>query len=170
MARHVIIDGYNVIKQVAEFADLAIDAGRERLIRAIETRQPHGSSRNAVTVVFDGKPGKVSAPLSATVRVLFSYEQSADDQIKALAADALHPREVVVVTNDREIQRHVRASGAAVWSVSEFMSKMKTVAAGGPAALTPSGETAGRKGLSKVLEHKINSELNRLWLSKPKTQ
>ena len=170
MALHFLLDGYNIIKQRSEFADLAIDVGRQRLIRMIEQKQPQGSRRNEITIFFDGKPGRSSPPVSATVKVLFSYETSADDLIKTLVADAPTPRHFVVVTDDREIQYHVRAHGAAVWTVQEFMNKMgakRTVQA--PSEIPGTLNVSSGKTISKVLEEQINTELEKIWLEKRKS-
>ena len=166
MALSFFLDGYNIVKQVEEFSQLAIDVGRERLIRSIEKMKPHGSMRNTVTIVFDGRPGMVSPKLSTTVSVLFSYEQSADEKIKALVAQADNPRNVVVVTNDREIQSYVRGLGAVIWTVADFMNKMK----GASEQHRPKVQQRRHdsKVISKSVEHKINLEFERIWLEKQK--
>lgn len=167
MAIHFILDGYNIVKQASPFSDLAIDVARERFIRAIERYQPQGSRRNQVTVIFDGRPGNVSPVVSASVKVIFSYDESADDRIKSLVEASDNPRNMVVVTDDREIQYYVKGLGAGVWPVKAFMDKT-----GGVLVKKDEGQ-AGRilsqsKEISKTQEYKITQELEKLWIEKHK--
>ena len=64
-----------------------------------------GSSRNAVTVVFDGRSdvwggGAVPSP----VQIIFSREESADEKIIRMVEEAAHKKSVVVVTDDRALR------------------------------------------------------------------
>lgn len=169
MSVHFILDGYNVVKQVSEFSEVAIETGRERLIRAIAKRKPQGSVHNQVTVVFDGRPGRNSPPGSTSVRVIFSEGETADDRIKDLVAQSANRRRMIVVTNDREIQYHVKALGGAVWSVKEFMAKMGDAP---PERLgsRPVKVILEGKVIAKTVEHAINQEMERVWLEKRKVK
>ena len=73
---------------------------------------------------------------------------------------------MIVVTDDREIQRHVKALGARVWSVKDFISRLSKRSAfreGQAVSLPGAGKT-----ISKTLEFKINQELEKIWLEKRK--
>lgn len=169
MSRHLILDGYNIIRQTSGFAELALDVGRQRLIRTIERQRPQGSGRNQITVVFDGRPGRERPAASETVQVVFSEDRTADDWIKEFVGKTDNPRQVVVVTNDRDIQFHVKALGAAVWSVAEFMRKMVVPVSSGE--MTPAGKRTGdSKTIDKTLEYKITQELEKVWLEKRKSK
>ena len=171
MSQHFLLDGYNIVKQTSPFCDLAVDVARERFIRAIEKYQPQGSRRNPVTVIFDGRPGNVDPILSVSVKVLFSYDESADDRIKDLVKSSDNPRNIVVVTDDREIQYHVKGLGASVWPVKAFLDKM-----GGGQARQGQKDTKplvardSPKVLSKTQEFKINQELEKIWIEKRKNR
>jgi len=167
MALHFVLDGYNIIKQTGFLDELAFASGREKLIKLIESFQPQGSTRNQVTVVFDGRPG-MSSPQSAAVKLVFTYDETADEWIKRFVDNSPGPKNIVVVTNDREIQRHVRNVGAAVWPVKDFVWKLKP----GPEPAGSKSAVPGRresKVISKSLEYRINAELEALWLKKSKS-
>jgi predicted RNA-binding protein with PIN domain len=132
MSLHYIIDGYNVIKQVDFLTGKKLRTGREDLVRFIERYRPHGSIRNEVTVVFDGKPEISSPPMNSPVRVVFSTNRSADDKIKFMVEHSRNSKLIVVVSDDKEIVFYCRSLGARVLSVKAFLdnsllSKRKTV-------------------------------------------
>ncbi len=121
MSLHYIIDGYNVIKQVSFLTGKKLRSGREGLVRFIERYRPHGSSRNKVTLVFDGQADVSSPQLKSQVIVIFSKGESADDKIKRMVERSKNPKLIVVVTDDKEIMFCCRSIGATVSSVREFI-------------------------------------------------
>ena len=134
---------------------------RRQLIQWIESRAPQGSSRNAVTVVFDGRSdvwggGAVPSP----VQIIFSREESADEKIIRMVEEAAHKKSVVVVTDDRSLQYSVRALGAKVSGVQTFL--------GQGSASAPVRQPESGKNISKTLEHKITSEFTQIWIEKKK--
>ena len=162
MALHFILDGYNVIKQTPLWADKPLRSGREALIALLEQRRPQGSARNQVTVVFDGQPGMLHQDASALVRVLFATSASADELIKSMVVEAKHKKNIIVVTNDRAIQFYVRACGAQVMRVQEFLSRIpsnsRSTARGRP--------HRGPKAISSLQKQRINQELEEIWLKR----
>jgi predicted RNA-binding protein with PIN domain len=106
----VLIDGYNV--SMLGWPNLPIDEQRVALVNAVENMAlRYGTD---ATIVFDGDHvvGAHAAHRRAT-RVLFSPSGViADDVIRAEVARTPASRHVVVVTNDAEITRDVRAAGA----------------------------------------------------------
>ncbi len=83
MSLHYLLDGYNIIHQMPLSVQKKLEDERQQLIQWIESCQPQGSSRNAVTIVFDGKTdvwGGAGAG-SSSVQVIFSQGQSADERI-----------------------------------------------------------------------------------------
>jgi predicted RNA-binding protein with PIN domain len=148
---HFVVDGYNVIRQSDALAAGSLRDQRERLLRFIEERRPQGSPAHRVTVVFDGRADVSSPAWPGPTRVFFSHGKDADALIKSLVDESASPRDAVVVTDDRAIQRWVRAAGARVWAVADFL------AAGAPAP--------GRRspGLSAADRDAINDELRDLW-------
>lgn len=152
-----------------------LEEQRRQLIRWIESCHPQGSSRNAVTVVFDGRSdvwaafgeprqGRGGAGVSSPVQVVFAREESADEKIIRMVDQAGHKKNVVVVTDDRALQYAVRALGAKVSGVQMFLGKVKPSA--GSAASASQPETG--KHISKTLEHKITSEMTKIWLKNEK--
>jgi predicted RNA-binding protein with PIN domain len=105
MARHLIVDGYNLLKGAPRYAaDVRrdIDAARERLIADLGARAADGEQ---VTVVFDGgaNPHSDGVPSSVGgITVIFSPADSdADSVIEALAAEARAAGEPTqIVTSD----------------------------------------------------------------------
>lgn len=142
---------------------------RLQLLRFIELRRPQGSLRNRVTVVFDGQPDMGTNSRPGAVSVIFSDGQSADDVIKGMVARAAGAKSIVVVTDDRDIQFAVKANGAKVLGVMEFLSAAKnpgTRPAGGPGKkAAPAGARVSRTEASK-----INAELEQAWLKAGKNQ
>ena len=108
----VLIDGYNV--SMLGWPNLSIDEQRVALVNGVEN-MAHRFGTD-VTIVFDGAEvvGAHSLRRRST-RVLFSPGGViADDVIRAEVERAPASRHVVVVTNDAEIIRDVRAAGANV--------------------------------------------------------
>lgn len=162
MSLHYILDGYNVIKRSLKFSRKELQCGRAALSKFITSLRPHGSLRNQVTIVFDGKENiGLDGPVQAApLRVIFAKTRSADEEIKALVKDAKNPACVVVVTDDRELKFSVRAMGCRVMAVEEFLSKPKAERVAGQ-------EKEAEKDISYTAACHINEELSKLWL-KPK--
>jgi len=154
MSLHYVLDGYNIIKQV-QFAKLALKDGRKSLIRFIETFRPQGSRQNKITVVFDGKKDVFSALFKSEVKVVFTKDETADQWIKRYIEKAAQPKDFVVITDDKEIKFFVRALGAKVISVQEFMGKAQRK------FLPPKKE---ERVLSPDELRKITEELEKIWL------
>jgi predicted RNA-binding protein with PIN domain len=123
MAIHIIIDGYNMIRQSPELGVIDqedIQKGREALIALLAAyKKVKGHS---ITVVFDG----MDAPLLSSrqdrikgIRIKFSRPgESADAVIKRMAAR--NKEKAVIVTSDRDIMNFSASQGAAVIASPEF--------------------------------------------------
>jgi len=166
MALHFILDGYNIIKQTPVLADKVLEDGRESLVRFIETEKPQGSSNNKVTVVFDGQADVFGGMSCSFVRVIFTCGTSADDKIKSLVDHAKNKKNIIVVTNDRSIRYYVRALGAKIAKVDEFLEKGRTFVKEGKQNKKKDMEGKSKKNLSGSAAARINSELNDVWLKK----
>jgi predicted RNA-binding protein with PIN domain len=170
MSRHLLLDGYNVLRKIRRFADLSLEDGRRALIRFVQETRPQGSHRNSVTIVFDGREDVVSLDFPADVRVIFSKGESADEAIKRIVQESRSPREIVLVTEDRELGYCCRNLGAEIWSVAGFTAqamksgeKLRSGVSRGPRR--PKEASEG-KVIGKVFEDKVNRELARIWLKK----
>lgn len=127
MAVHIIIDGYNFIRQSMSPRLLNTrDLQQEReilidILAAYKSRKPH-----AVTVVFDGTRAPADLARKDRVRgieIVFSAAgQTADTVIKQLAAR--EKEKALVVSSDREISDFVSARGAVVIDCATFENKL----------------------------------------------
>lgn len=152
---HYFVDGYNVIYQSESLLSGALRDRREKLLRFVEDRRPQGSASHQVTVVFDGRSDVSSPRWEGPTRVIFSHGKDADRVIKDLVDELSNPREAVVVTDDRAIQRWVRGVGAKILGVREFLSA---------GAFSPPRRSAGR-----ISSEDVNAITREMWdLWKPK--
>ena len=168
MSLHYILDGYNISQQISFLALKELKSSREGLIKLIEIYKPQGKGENKVTIVFDGRSGIWSDNRSASVKVIFSEGESADDRSRKIVSDSSRKKEMIVVTDDKELRFSVRALGANVMQVKDFLLKIKKYET--PAGAPPSGSKIKKrpqeetKYISKTLEAEINSELEKIWL------
>jgi len=123
MSIHIIIDGYNLIRQSRSLSDvdqIDIQRGREALL---ERLSDYGKVRkHRMTVVFDGS----GAPSFSTptdrfrgIDIRFSRRgESADTVIKKISNRL--KEKALVVSSDRDIIDHAVLQGAATISSQEF--------------------------------------------------
>lgn len=145
----------------------ALEDQRRALVHYLETRRPQGSSRNRVTVVFDGSANVIGSSEAAFVEVVFSRNESADEKIQRMVESSSRKKDIVVVTNDRAIQYAVRAVGARVIGVAEFLAKSQPAGRSiveGKRSSTRKSKGQSSKDISKVIEFKINDEMSKIWL------
>ena len=118
----VFVDGHNALNV------LGVDQGnheadRGSLIR--EVRERVRLMTPGATVFFDGHPppGEFAASQSRGVRVVFSMNREADDDIVDAVRDADDPRRVLVVTDDLGLSRRVQQLGAVAQRVRAFFTQ-----------------------------------------------
>jgi len=138
---------------------------RLELLGFIEKYSPQGSLKNQVTIVFDGNQDVFGGMQSSAATIIFSQGESADDKIRSIVAQADNTKNIIVVTDDRDIQYAVGALGAKAISVAEFLSKDQLSGKKPKQVKVISSES--EKYISKTDESKITSELGKIWL-KPK--
>ena len=128
MPLHIIIDGYNLIRNSAGLSELDrtdIQLGRDALLDLLVAYRRVKHHR--ITVVFDG----AAAPALSThkdrrggVDIKFSRRgESADTVIKRMVRR--ENEQALVVTSDREIQAAAEASRAAVIDSASFDEKLR---------------------------------------------
>jgi len=134
---------------------------RYALLRFLEWRRPQGSSKNSVTVVFDGQLEAFGGMTSAAGKIIFSQGESADEKIKKIVAQAGNKKNIIVVTDDRDVQYAVRALGAKVCGVKDFLGRGKS-----PGSKQRADGPADRpeKYISQCDESNITSEMRKIWL------
>ncbi len=133
MAIHLIVDGYNLIRQSRELREIdarELEAGREALLSRLAAYR-QGGALPKITVVFDGWQGgetKESRDRRRGILVVFSRRgERADEVIKRLLAE--ERARAVVVTSDREIQDCATRVGAAWISSPEFERRLSLTGA-----------------------------------------
>ena len=137
---------------------------RRYLICFIEQCTPQGSLKNHVTIVFDGNIDVFGGMASTVAKIIFSQNETADETIKRIVAAAQNTKNMVVVSDDRDIQYAVRALGAKVNGVQTFLDKGKGSRGKGRNTRKGSGGGKSEKYVSKKDEFKIMSEMENIWL------
>jgi len=130
MSIHIVIDGYNLIRQSPTLSMIehrSLEEGREALLRHLDSYRK--VKHHPVTVVFDGADvdhGMENMLRWKGIHVLFSrLGESADAVIMRIVAR--EPERFVVVTSDREITRFASQHGATTMDSVEFENKMLSV-------------------------------------------
>ena len=126
MSLHFLIDGYNVIKKADFFRDSAsLRNARRVLIGALENR-PKTSKNNQTTIVFDGRNGvgPYLEKSKSQIKIVFSKDRSADEVIKKMVSECPNPKQIVVISDDKELIFSVRSLGAGIMSVNKFLNQI----------------------------------------------
>ncbi len=128
MPIHIIIDGYNLIRQSAILSALDqqdIMLGREALIDQLAIYRKIKSHR--ITVVFDARQSPLFSQQNdhhKGIAIRFSKRgESADDVIKRMARK--ERQRALVVSSDREIVNYADLCGAATISAPQFENKLQ---------------------------------------------
>lgn len=127
MSVHIIIDGYNFIRQSATLDQLDqkdLQLGREALIDQLAAYKR--IKRHPITVVFDGNEVFSffgNRDQEKGIKIKFSrHGETADSVIKRMAAR--EKAKALVVSSDRELADYSVSQGAAVIGSGEFEDKM----------------------------------------------
>ena len=127
MSIHLIVDGYNLIRQSKSFQSLdrqSLELGRDALVESLSEYKRLKSHK--ITVVFDGAQAPYLAPSRDRIkgiRILFSRSgQTADGVIIGMAR--AEREKALVVSSDREVTRSSEAFGAATISAESFENKI----------------------------------------------
>ncbi len=123
MALHLIIDGYNLIRQSPGLSRLDardLEAGREALLESLAAYR-RSRPQHKITVVFDGWQSGGSRETRDRIQgveVIFSRRgERADEVIKRLLTR--ERQRALVVSSDRELQECAHRVGAA-WVESAY--------------------------------------------------
>lgn len=124
---HLIIDGYNLIRQVPSLIrheKESLEAGREHLIKLLS--QYKKIKRHKITVVFDGVLNLsefAPAYQQAGIAIRFSPSgRSADDIIKEMVED--EKERALVVSSDQSICRYATSVGSSTIPAPKFYDKL----------------------------------------------
>ena len=127
MSIHIVIDGYNLIRQSPTLSVIdsrSLEEGRDALLEILASYKK--VKHHSMTVVFDGTGADTHMEQRTRwkgIRILFSRPgELADSVIKRIVA---RERErAIVVTSDREISEFAAEYGAATIGSLEFEDKM----------------------------------------------
>lgn len=127
--RHIIVDGYNVIR--ADEHLQAVERGSLERARHVLVQNLGASPRlirDRVIVVFDGRGGlrtTVHSQHMGRVTMLYSAMGQTADEVIVEEAQRLAPLgEVIVVTNDIELRENCRAAGCTVTGSENLLAQM----------------------------------------------
>lgn len=144
MSLHIIIDGYNLIRQSGYLCDVesrSIQEGRDALVEMLAAYRK--VRRHPITVVFDGSgspPDCLNRDRAQGIGIVFSRSgESADAVIKRMADR--EGEKAVVVSSDRDIVRHAAACGCATLDSPVFEKKL--IMACHPGGGEPDGDSGG---------------------------
>ena len=162
MSLHLIIDGYNLIRQSPWLSLLDardLEAGREALLQALSDyrqRRP----QHKITVIFDGWQGgalRESRNFCHGVGVIYSRRgERADEVIKRYLTR--EGSRVVMVSSDRELQACAEKAGATWVAASQFESQYLRNAQTGGGSEDEEGP-APRGGAKKGPAHRLKKSL-----------
>jgi len=127
------------------------------LIDFIKTKRPCGNLKaNRAILVFDGYGGLPLERGNVGVEVIFSREETADNYIKRLLEASGNPKNILVVSDDKEVRFYAKDAGAGPLSVDEFVMPK------------PKAKDKYDSDLKAELTYsevdKINRELKKIWL------
>jgi uncharacterized protein len=131
MAKHVIVDGFNVIRRDSELSDIErmnFYGAQNALIQKL-ARYRRGTT-NRITVVYDGTNGENTfrqKSQSEGIHIIYSARgETADEVIQELAAEASTNRSgLLVITADRDLANSCRAHRVNVAPPEELLRKSR---------------------------------------------
>lgn len=153
-----IIDGYNLVHKIPNIKDSSSPCNE--LLIFIHKNKLTGSANNQVLVVFDGgrPPYQIN---NFQYKILFSYDQSADDLIIKKIRQSKNKKQNVVITDDRQLAYRAKSLEAQAYSVNKFIAKIKK----SKLAAKRDGE---EKDIRYSLQREITEELKKIWLDEKK--
>lgn len=161
MSLQYIIDGYNLINN-PRFKPAAKQSSNVccGLADFIKLNKLTGSKNNTLTLIFDGyPPAGQDIPYESGLVCLFSRMIEADELIKQVVEKSTCPRNIIVVSDDKEVQLMSRFLHARSCGVEEFICGRKNKKLNPPA-----GSDAADFKLTYSAMQKINAELKKKWL------
>ena len=147
-----IIDGFNLIYRVTSLKNSS--APHWALINYIRENKSTGSGNNKTIIVFDGKPNLEAIQQRGRFEIFFSGESTADSLIKKRLSRMKNKKEVVVVSDDREVRDDAKAQGARICRIADFI-KVKEK------------QKEREKEISPALAREITEEMKKIWLKAP---
>ncbi len=161
MSLQYVIDAYNLINHPAfKPASKSPVSIHQALADFIISHKLTGSKNNSIVLVFDGfAPRQEEIPWGAGLHCVFSRTLEADELIKRIIEASAAPRNIVVVSDDKEVRLTSRFLHAQICSVESFICAKKNTALD---AREKYLADSPRLTYSKM--QKINAELKKKWL------
>lgn len=158
MSLQYIIDGYNIINHPIFKPHITkrIRDSRVALLEFIRINNPSRGLKNKITVVFDGHADPLIKVDETDINIVFSRRETADERIKKMVEASGNPKNMVVVSDDKEIRFFVTSVGAKAMGVEEFINSKQRPFKENEVFLKPE--------LTYTQMHKINQELRKIWL------
>ena len=147
------------------FKHKRLQEARTGFLTFVEHNRPHGSQKNRLSVVFDGSAQVFGYRENYSFEVIFTAGETADEKIKEMVASSSRPKDIVVVTDDRELLYSVRALQAKTMGTIEFLNKAAKLDRAQKKDKS-SSDAEGRSELNIVEREKITEEVSRIWLKK----
>jgi predicted RNA-binding protein with PIN domain len=164
MALHLIIDGYNLIRQSPELLvqeSFDLRWGREALLEKLAAYRR--LKKHPITVVFDGwEGGEFMGNRDRFQGMLIIYSrrgEKADEVIKRLA-DRERERGLII-SSDREIMDHAERAGATVMSAEEFSFRLHCALADDVSEETEEDEFNGSGAKKRGPAHRASKKSRR---------
>lgn len=159
MSLQYVIDGYNIIKHslFTKHAHKKIQDPRIKLQEFIYFNRLCGSRNNKIILVFDGYPDSRYQEAKLGIEEIFSKKESADEKIKIMVAKSQNAKNIVVVSDDKEIRSFVKSYGAKVEGVEDFLASNEKIKEN-------KKEDSFKADLTYTQIHSINNELRHIWL------
>ncbi|OQX86257.1 MAG: hypothetical protein B6D55_06400 [Candidatus Omnitrophica bacterium 4484_70.2] len=146
-----IVDGWNIINKVLPLKTSL--SPPQELISYIRRNRLTGSRNNKVTVVFDGKEWKDI--YEREFEIIFTGEISADEVIKRKVEKYKYKKQIVVISDDRQIIEFIKREGATSQKIEEFVRKKKK----------NKKRNIFEKEIDEALQNQITEELKKIWLN-----
>ncbi|MDD5120878.1 MAG: NYN domain-containing protein [Candidatus Omnitrophica bacterium] len=160
MSLQYIIDAYNLINHPCFKTTHPALNIQYSLADFIRINKLTGSKNNSVVLVFDGYPPvKQAVPEGPDLVCIFSRKLEADEVIKKIVEQSESAANIIVVSDDKEVQLASKLLHARSCGIEEFICGKKNNRTGRSLNLN-----ASEPPLSYSAMQKINAELKKLWL------
>jgi len=161
MSLQYIIDAYNLVNHPAfKPAAKRVLNIQQALVDFIRLNRLTGSKKNQLVLVFDGYPPPAEEiPDQNGLLCVFSRSQEADELIKRMIEDSAAPKNIIVVSDDKEVRLSSRFLQAQICGVEEFICGKKNSRMAINAKLAADDFKLGYAKMQK-----INAELKKKWL------
>jgi predicted RNA-binding protein with PIN domain len=158
MSLHYVIDGYNIIKHTRFNQQIKnkFQDSKSALLEFIKVKKLCGSTNNRITVIFDGYPDNSYLKNDTNIEVIFARGESADERIMRMVKDSSSNKNMVVVTDDKEIRLFAKSYRTKVQGIEEFIGRKEKSQRRVDDSLKPE--------ITYSMMHKINQELRKIWL------